>query len=371
MDSSDDVHTPKQKRWHDHVRENVFNPAINAAIIDPINFANSAMRAALPGGRKAASVPDVLPRLIVPDAQILSIAWFAQNLSGGLGSVVPYTVTGKIAQIGLRGAGCRLQLTGSMAAICKSEAAAQICGGAIYDALRMPQANESRFGNAVAGAVGFSIFESGNASSARFSLPGRIAMRGLVGTAGGAAQRATAEYVATGKLSNPRAIAESAASGALLNIFLPGGQLVLTESINRVNVKLGRGVWLEHYLNRYSGVADWRKRSPALGCLVRDSWSRVQPGLFPNYDPRTDLITVTVYGDSLGAIAYMLAHASSLRMRAQHHDRTVRIPERYANLPVHEFRSALAAEELRAREIEQKIRAELRFSAGSSPELPV
>ena len=190
------------------IGENVLNPAINAAIIAPINYTNCAVRLCLARAKDTSSVPDILPRLPVPACTLFSLAWFAQNLAGGFGSVLPYALSGKLAGGALRLAGCRLQLTGSTAGICKSDAVAQVCGGVVYDAIRTPQIGESRVGNSVAGAVGFSVYESGNALSRRFALPSRIALRGLVGTAGGAIQRKTGGVIATGKLSNPQKLAE-------------------------------------------------------------------------------------------------------------------------------------------------------------------
>src|SRR5262249_55049847 len=152
------------------VVDNVLAPGANAGIQ---LYDGVASLAKLPGLPKV----DLIE---VPKAETYSKEWFAQSISSGLVSMLPYVVAGRVTAGILRGAGgalegTALELPGLAAKVVASERTAMILGAGAYDGLTHPGKDAWRY--ALGGMVSFSAFEGGNLLSRSLPLSSALAPR--------------------------------------------------------------------------------------------------------------------------------------------------------------------------------------------------
>lgn len=231
------------------LQDNIWKPAVNTAVIEPHNAITSPINDAARGlGAKEGLLAD-WNNYELPQARLFSSEWFAQNISSGLAMVVPYGIAALTTRGGLRSLGAKLETKGLTAEILKSKSTATILGASIYDGLRKPKENETRLGNALGGAVGFSIFEGGNHLSRDLKGGRMLLARALTGMTGATTQHSLSHFVATGLMPDKEHLLAAAASGATMNIVLPKVNEKLVEFANAGNKALGRGQNISDYLN--------------------------------------------------------------------------------------------------------------------------
>lgn len=230
--------------------DNVLKPAVNTALIEPHNAITSPVNDA---GKTLGASDSLLTDWTtydLPQAKLFSPEWFAQNVSSGLAMVVPYGLASLGARAALRNVGARLELKGTMADVFKNKTTATIVGATVYDGLRKPKENETRLGNAIGGAAGFSIFEGGNHLSKDLKGGHLLLARAFTGMIGATSQHTLSTFVATSELPDKEHLLSAAASGATMNIVLPKINEKLGDFANAANVAMGKGVPIEVYLKQ-------------------------------------------------------------------------------------------------------------------------
>lgn len=204
----------------DWLKNTVAKPFINAAIIEPYDTVSHAIQDA---SGKRLSLGEIKP-MSSPKPDTYSTDWFVSSAAGGVGSLLPFLISGKLAGSALRSGSAYLGLEGRAATILTSNRAALLTGAGAYAALKRPQEGETRLGNAI-GAVGaFAIFDAGNALAglSRFnnSFAARSAIRLGTGFLGGATQMELSSLVSQQKLANNDLVLQSGIAGASLNFAM-------------------------------------------------------------------------------------------------------------------------------------------------------
>lgn len=291
-----------------HAAKNaIIAPALNAAWVDPRNTVAHVINAVT--DEKFGKIGDE-KEFTVNHAKTYSPEWFIQSISGGLGALVPYTIAGKATGGALRASGERLGLTGTAAAIAKSEQVAFVGGAFTYDGLRPVRPGETHLGNAFAGAAGFAVFGVGN-RYLNFAQPlGKIAGRVAVGALGADAQRLVSTGYSQHRLPTVEELSEAAASGAAMNVALPTVQNQITRSVVDFQSGTKGGAAVDQYLITAHTVD--LVRSPELSKFVNENpWARIKVGgETPEFVPGENKITVPENQQKPAIIAKELTHLS-------------------------------------------------------------
>ena len=209
----------------DWLSATVLHPLVNAALIDPVNTVS---RAVADVSGKRLSLPEMDALSVNRSAETYSPSWYVQSAMSGLGSLVPFVISGKLTAVALRGGVGTLGLEARTEALLESDHVAQLSGAGIYAAMKRPDANESRLGNAVGTVAAFCVFDIGNSTAdasalkkaSGLSLLTSSALRLGTGFAGGALQVQAASLVSNQRFASSSKTLESAASGSFLNLGL-------------------------------------------------------------------------------------------------------------------------------------------------------
>lgn len=231
-------------------QENVLNPAINSALIEPWNIVASVTNSVserIAGTR-------VLPHkheLDTAHSNFLSTSWFVQSVSGGLALLVPYSLSGKAAGSILEHSAARFNVSHQANQILKSEASAQILGAALYDGLRETKQGETHLGNAAGGVAAFSVFAIGNALSKDLPLSRMLAVRTLSGALGGSAQHAASAYISGQGFPGIEELSRATVNGIVMSVLLPESQRALKALAKTNNGRTGLSVPLDRLEEKY------------------------------------------------------------------------------------------------------------------------
>ncbi len=251
----------------DWTRKNVVNPLLNASVVESANAVANVVN----GAAKPLTGNDLLGKVghfEVAPAEFMTGSWFAQSVSSGLGAVVPYVLAGKAAGTSLRAVGSTFGLEGSASQILQHRSTSAILGAAAFDFVRDTRANETRTGNAVAGAAAFGVFELGNSLTGNSAGLAKYVNRALVGGLGAATSLTLSRGIATGELASKEEYVQAVITGGVMNNVLPPLQNRIAEVGDQVNIAIGRGVSVE----RFKG------QSKILDELIdKNPYARVQP----------------------------------------------------------------------------------------------
>lgn len=237
-----DSKTGSLQEW---IAANVWSPAVNTLVIDPHNAVTSSVNdiSKSLGGREVLSD---WQRSEMPEAPPLTGAWLAQNVVSGLAMVIPYGIAAVATKAGLSrlaskfGGGAAgsvmaselgLATESKLGEFLKSKTTASILGATLYDGAKKPLTGETRFGNAMGAAAGFSIFEGGNALSKGQNGLRLLISRGAVGSLGAVSHMTIAHGISTHKLPEAHQAWNAALTGAVMNNALPAFHDKLTETI--------------------------------------------------------------------------------------------------------------------------------------------
>ena len=199
---------------------NVWNPIVNTVAIDSHNAISSTVNDISKSLGGFTLLGD-WKRAEVPAAEPLTTAWFAQNVSGGLAMIVPYGIATIATKGCLNRFARKIASEGASAQILNSRSTATILGATIYDGLKKPLDNETRFGNAMGAAVGFSVFETGNHFSRGHTGLKLMMTRALIGSAGATSHLTTSHIISEGGLPETNRVWNATLSGAVMNNALP------------------------------------------------------------------------------------------------------------------------------------------------------
>lgn len=273
--SHGDANQQPQQESNGFWQDDVLRPIYNGAVVSPLN----ALRTV------AAPVAHAVADIDLPRAQALPVhkadsvsGWLAQNISGGLASLVPYLAAAKFTGGALRSAGAAANLEGTAAKLATSERFALVSGAAGYDFLRDDNPNgtsmRERVANAAGGAAAFYTFGVGNALVADASLSTKLIGRAATGVLGADAQVTVSSLVA-GKPVQLSDLKDAALSGGVMNLLLPFAHEKISSTADAINTKLGKGIPAARFIERENlgGRTDGLSEA-----LDQAPFSRVQVG---------------------------------------------------------------------------------------------
>ncbi|HEY9677572.1 MAG TPA: hypothetical protein V6C76_06160 [Drouetiella sp.] len=209
--SGDKVEPSKSNNALEWAQHNVLDPALNNGPLAIYNVVADATNM-----KKA--------HLDVDEATPYSANWYAQSISGGVGAALPYVLAGAGAGKAMRAADGALEGTKigeALSPMLTSQRAANILGASAFSAMQTPDADHTRFGNAMGTAIGFAVFDKGNAMSRELSLSKKLIAYPVTGFVGGAAMAEGSQFFSDGKLASNEHVLQSAVQGMALNSVMP------------------------------------------------------------------------------------------------------------------------------------------------------
>ncbi|HEY9714136.1 MAG TPA: hypothetical protein V6C72_11740, partial [Chroococcales cyanobacterium] len=242
--------------------DDIVHPLVNAGFIEPYNVVSNIA--------DGITGTDALPHcdlLSTPEAKSGSAAWFAQSISGGVGSLVPFVAAGELTGGIMKGGGRMLEATSALDALdfggatskfLASDRAAAVIGAGLYGGAREPQDGQSRIGNAIGTMAAFGAFEYGNKLTAGMSLGASIPLRAMVGAAGGLSQLEVSHLIANHSLDTSSNALQAMVSGGALNVLLPAAQKGVRSVEDTAATALGRPISAESFAARqgWTGSSD-------------------------------------------------------------------------------------------------------------------
>ncbi len=248
------------------LRHDTVDPVVQAMLIDPLNALSNGFNfvAKKSGSSLRTGKIETLaePQYETPiDSAVAAVA-------GGLAASVPYTIAGQaiggVARIATTRFNKFVRLPVALTGLLVSQRTANILGGAVYDGLKDTKNGETHLGNAVGGAASFAVFEYGNSRGAGLKGIGWLSHHMKVGAAGSLAHATTSDLV-SGK--NPlvrKDYLDVALSGVAMNSVLPLVQKGGGHLIDKVNLRLGRGIPIERDFARQGNpqLSELGKQAP-------------------------------------------------------------------------------------------------------------
>lgn len=378
------------------VKENLVAPAVNAGLLEPANTVisgvNGAFRLATgndsdarvsqakdahakDGHTKDAQDSGLIGKfehMEVAPAEFLSAGWLVQTVSGGIGSLVPYVIAGKAAGSALRATGSSLAVEGFAAKAMQSSSTASVLGAFAYDTVREVRPGESRLGNGLAGAAGFSVFEAGNMLASHSGLAGRFLARTATGFVGGGVQTLTSTAIAEGRLADTETLTKAAVGGMVMNHALPLGQRAITRAADHINLAVGRGVPVDRLVANNFG-ADAQGSPTFKSILSENPWARVQtdaPQSFA-FGPRRVELRAGADAAELGhELKHLSQHKLPLALEQQFKVAAENLKDGNRDAAWQKYRETRLSQELEARSSEAAIRGELANSKLNSDQSP-
>ena len=204
-------------------KENLLNPMLNAGPLAVYNIAADAV-----------SLPTV--HLTQAEAAPYSANWFAQGLSGGIGSALPFMLAGAGAKYALNAAGTAVADTAigaTLKPILMNETVGMVTGAALFGALQKPDETHTRLGNAVGMGVGMIAFAKGNALTSNFSTLGKLAALPAIGFAGGVTMAEVSQLASNGKFADNDIALQSGVQGMAMNTVMGFAQRALEKDSAR------------------------------------------------------------------------------------------------------------------------------------------
>ncbi len=263
----------------DYLKQNVVNPLLNNALVEPYNAAAHIINAT------TGAPLEEINLLKTAQNKFASTDWFLQSAAGGLGMIVPYTLAGKFAGGAMRETGARLGAEGITASILKNQSVAYVAGAAMYDGLRNPKENETRLGNMLGGAAAFTVFGVGNQFTKELPLAGKLIARAATGFIGADTALTVSRLTATGQAPNSEELLQSGVGGAFMNNVLPHAQEFVDSQIQRAQLASGGKVWLDQYIDRRPEIQ--AKQSTELqSLLATNTWAKAKYGAHNEFDSR-------------------------------------------------------------------------------------
>jgi hypothetical protein len=194
----------------DWFAENVLHPAINEG---PFAVYNTAA--------DLAHLPAL--HLKTEEAAPYSPEWFAQGLASGVGAAVPMAlmcaVTGSLAgalERKLAGSSLGTALSPYLA----SKKIAAVSGASLYAALKRPDAEHTRLGNAIGTAAGIMVLSAGNSSIKDMPFLHKALAYPVVGLIGGATMTGVSQLASSLKLASGEQMLQGAIQGMTMNTVM-------------------------------------------------------------------------------------------------------------------------------------------------------
>lgn len=336
--------------------ENVIHPLANGAAVEPWNAVASVA--------DALTDTNILPKVDLLDVPKVGFgaSWIAQSVSGGVGSLLPYIVAGKLTGGALKSTGRFIEATpslsflefdGSTARFLSSDRTALIAGAGIYGGMRDPGQGESRLGNAVGSVVGFSAFELGGKLSEGLPLSRSLGIRFGAGFAGGFGQVMASNVVSHNETGSFGDLMKSGLAGGAMNVLLPFAQRGIGRVADEGAIRGGRPISAQSFAAR----ANWSDNSELKTLLDKNPLTRVKPVDTPTQmDQKANVVELN-RADSAPKLTHELSHRVSMReAEPQFKEAAALLDPKSANynpeLAWEKYRGIRVSQELAARQAE-------------------
>jgi hypothetical protein len=191
----------------DWLSENVIAPAMNAGPLGVYNTAADLVH-----------LPTV--HLETEKAAPYSVEWYTQGLASGVGAAVPFALMGVATGSAMRFVDRSLGETAlgvSLSPYLNSERIATVAGASLYGALQTPDAEHSRFGNALGMAAGLALFGAGNDLIKDSPILQKALAYPVIGFVGGGAMTEASQFASNLKLANSDQALQGAVQGMTMN----------------------------------------------------------------------------------------------------------------------------------------------------------
>jgi poly(A) polymerase len=346
----------------------VLRPLINSAFVEPINTVSETVNRtseAVGGGKLLGQIHS----MDYKPAEAYSGEWFAQNISAGLGALIPYTIAGKAAGTVMRGAGARFAVSGELASVLQSEKAAFVAGAFAYDGLKPLHDGETHFGNAAGGAAAFYVFGKGNEWSKGLSPTGQFAARAATGFAGADAHAFVSKAISQHDVPTWEELAQAGVSGATMNVVLPVVQDYGTRKLTDLQVRTPFGAPVDRYLSTRYGES---KITPEVRALLEDNpWARVRISDYGDFNAKRNMIDVSKVQETQGAVAKgleQIREARASNFETEFNQAATQLRSGNAEEAYQQFRSVRATQELNAHQAENVVDSSLGLTQRLVPE---
>ncbi len=193
---------------------NVAKPFINTAVIEPVDSIVDLANLTTKAIDKTAYFKDIA-KYKVENAKFLSLDWFAQTLSAGIGFSIPFGLSTKISELGLGKLAVNLNEDSKLALLAQKPIMSQMVGAIGYGAIMTPPANQTRLSDSVSSALGFGVFGLSNGVTG--DIISKTGVRALTGALGGIVGETSATLISQHKLPNSQELLQASVSGAALN----------------------------------------------------------------------------------------------------------------------------------------------------------
>ncbi len=354
---------PKNNGW---LNNNIVNPLINSAIIEPEQAISNTVNAI--SGQKTLTHLNNLPQ---DNANFLTPTWFIQNIASGAGMIVPYMLIGKSVNIGLSSIGESIEVKGLTASILQNDVLANSLGASAYGFAQDVGSGQSRIGNAIGQGLSFGIYGVGDGLIKNYSLPAKIPGLAIIGASGASSNVIVSTLISSHQLPTVQTLFQASVSGASLNLAMPA----ITESMGKlshvVNNSLNRGDLVNTYLKENFEPIQVAKSLTLNSLTKQNPWVRILDN-----QSETKLIDGQIILKSsdknISSIAHELAHADNTNsMAPELVQAKIYLTLDNPDKAYHSFIKACLENEIKARQIEDKVNQEInpQFKIKSNQEI--
>lgn len=200
--------------------------------------------------------------------------WGTQTIFSTAGSAIKYVVAGKVAGAALRKTGAMAELEGTAGALARNDSIAQIFGATTLAAAEKPREGETRLGNITSTAFSFGVFEGASRLTSGMSTVSKLTLRATAGTTAGAGQELISAHFA-GRAVSTENLNNAMLAGGFMGVAMPKLQDWAVAAGNKVNLALGRGVYVDRYID--ANFRNDAAKSESLQAFAKqNAWARVQ-----------------------------------------------------------------------------------------------
>jgi hypothetical protein len=300
--STDGVNAAPVEQEHSRLGwagDNIVNPLING-LIEPYHD--------LAGLLKEKTGHEILPdcgKLTVSTDNSFG-ASLARSLSGTVGSIVPYFITGKFTAMGLGRVGRVLEGAESLSlinpggyasALLTNEKTGMVLGAGLLGAARTPEGDQTRVGNAAGAMLGFAAYEGAGSLWAGWTARPLIQRAGA-GVLGGMAQTTVQNLISNHDAGSWQETSINGVTGGVISTFLPLGHAAISHVVGTEAPIIGNRMPKERTDLTDSQLAELRANTeksfrsiPETNALLGNgSLGKLFPSVFGFYEPNGGIV---------------------------------------------------------------------------------
>jgi hypothetical protein len=259
---------------HDYIKPlswaegNILAPLYNEAIVKPVNTViDKAETLNIPISK--------LETAAVPDAGVASAGFYAQQMASaagnlgwqlGVGAIVGkyMRVGGEALALKAEAGEFKIATASTIRNFASSRTFANVAGATLYGAAIDPEQGQSRIGNGLTAGGGMLLFEGANKviGTDKFLDARAMGLRAVTGAPIGVTQQFFSTLIGTGHADfDPTHYDKAAASGAFMNVMLPGAM----KGIDAIAPKVGLHAYADRFAEQQhkSALASLNLEKPA------------------------------------------------------------------------------------------------------------